>query len=114
MAQGFEPVVEYDWGTIRCLSEVPLDDAESLRRNLLQLRSELQETLLLELPREPIEIRLYATRRRYLDEVSSLTPDVRRQRGVFVIRDGRASVFSFQQRELEQTLRHEATHAWLH
>jgi hypothetical protein len=112
--QGFDPVVEYDWGSIRCLAEVPLADADRLQRNLLALRSELEETLSLELPPDPIEFRVYGTRRQYLDEVSSLTPDVRRQRGVFVVRDGRACVFSFQQRELETTLRHEATHAWLH
>jgi hypothetical protein len=106
--------VEYDWGAVRCLSEVPLQGADEVRGDLLQLRSELQDRLSLELPGDPIEIHVYATRRRYLDEVSSLSPDVRRQRGVFVIRDGRACVFSFQQAELEQTLRHEATHAWLH
>jgi hypothetical protein len=113
-ARGFEPVVEYDWGLVRCLSEFPLRDEDRLHVDLLDLRRQLQNSLSLRLKEEPIEIRLYSTRRRYLDEVASLTPDVRRQRGVYVIRSGRASVFSFQQRGLDQTLRHEATHAWLH
>lgn len=113
-AAAFEPAVEYDWGTIRCLSEVPLPDAQRLRADLLQQRRDVEERLQLRLGAEPIEIRLYSSRRRYLAEVSALSSDVRRQRGLYVIREGRACVFSFPHGDLEQTLRHEATHAWLH
>lgn len=113
-ARAFEPIVEYDWGSVRCLSEFTLSDAEVVRDELQTLRRELADTLRLSLDSEPIEIRLCATRRRYLEEVAVYSADGRRQRGLYVVRDGRACIFSFQQRELAPTLRHEATHAWLH
>lgn len=113
-AQAFEPIVEYAWGPIRCRSEVLLPDADSLQGHLEGLPAEVAEALALPQADRIVEIHVYASRRRYRSEIGTLTADVRRQRGVFLIRDETIRIYTFQQKDLAGILRHEATHAMLH
>lgn len=112
-AAALEPLVEYDWGVVRCRSEFLIGDPERLGSDLEQLTDSLAQTLELTSDRA-ILIQLYSSRRRYIAEVSAITPDAARQRGVFVERDLGNGVYSFQQRDLPEILRHETTHAVLH
>lgn len=104
----------HDWGIIRCESDFQLETADSIRDDLTQLRSTLAEDSGLDFGTEPLEIRLFSDRRQYIRQISPMVPDAKRQRGVYVIRDAKVAVFSFQQRGLGSTLRHESVHAWLH
>lgn len=104
----------YAWSVFTCESEFPLADPDGLGSDLEAGRAALAAATGLELSEGPIHISLFATRRRYNALVSQETDDARRQRGVFLIRDGQARIYSFQQSNLAATLRHEATHALLH
>lgn len=104
----------YDWGIVHCESDFPLEAADSLRDHLTLLHKTLAQDTGLEFGTEPLEIRLFSDRRQYIRQVSPIVSDAKRQRGVYVIRDGRVAVYSFQQRDLAMTLRHESVHAWLH
>ena len=105
---------EYRWPAFTCESEFRLNDPDALGRELTSVRSEVEDATGLELPGTPVGLTLFSTRRRYVTFVSLETADARRQRGVFISRNGEPHVYSFQQAKLESTLRHESTHALLH
>jgi hypothetical protein len=104
----------YEGTAFACRSEFPLADPAALGRDIDSVRAELATATGLEFPAEPILLSLYESRQRYIAEVSQVTDNARRQRGVFIVRDGVTQVYSFQQPELFATLRHESTHALLH
>jgi hypothetical protein len=104
----------YDWEIVRCESDFPLEDAETLRSEFAILRRFLADDLGLDLGEQAVELRLFSDRREYIRQISPIVPDANRQRGVYVSRDGEVRVYSFQQRDLATTLHHESVHAWLH
>jgi hypothetical protein len=104
----------YDWGPVRCESDVALESSDSLHDEFAMLRNLLAEDCGLDFGAAPLEIRLFRDRREYIRQVLPVVPDAQRQRGVYVSRDGEVAVYSFQQRDLVTTLRHESVHAWLH
>ncbi|MEX0587111.1 MAG: DUF1570 domain-containing protein, partial [Pirellulales bacterium] len=105
---------DYRWSLFTCESEFPLDDPDELGRDLELVRTELMSVTGVELSDEQVHLSLFANRKRYTTFVSLETGDARRQRGVFINRDGQSQVYSFQQDQLAATLRHESTHALLH
>jgi hypothetical protein len=104
----------YDWGIVRCESDFPLVGPELLGDELATLRGRLSDDCGLELDGSPLELRLFTDRREYIRQISPIVPDAKRQRGVYVSRDGEVGVYSFQQRDLNTVLRHESVHAWFH
>jgi len=104
----------YDWGQVRCESGFPLESPELLHDELMLLRGFLADDCGLELGEAPLEIRLFSDRKEYIRQISPIVPDAARQRGVYVSREDDVAVYSFDQKDLTTTLRHESAHAWLH
>jgi hypothetical protein len=104
----------YDWGIVSCESDFPVEEPELLRDELTILRRRLSDDCGVELGESPLEIRLFSDRKEYIRQISPIVPDAKRQRGVYVSRDGEVGVYSFQQRNLSTVVRHESVHAWLH
>jgi hypothetical protein len=104
----------YDWGNVHCESDFPLAGAETLRSEFAILRQFLSDDLGLDLGEQALELRVFSDRREYIRQISPIVPDAKRQRGVYLSRDGEVRVYSFQQRDLATTLHHESVHAWLH
>lgn len=106
--------VEYDWTGFTCRSELPLSDPDGLRRELLDLRRSVSELTALSFSGRSVSLHICSSRRRYISQVSPIAADARRQRGVYLRREGRPAIYTFEQRDLESILRHECVHALLH
>jgi hypothetical protein len=97
-----------------CHADFPLDRYTGLLQEVSRLHREIQRTLELPHPRQPVHIFLFrdeAAQRAYLKR---WFPSVPYRRALFIKHDGPGMVFAYRGRHLALDVRHESTHALLH
>jgi hypothetical protein len=91
------------------LAGLPFNFAE-----ITELGRELQRTLGISAPREPIEVYLFSAQAAYAQHLRSQLGQAPDRRALYVKSAGRGRVYVYSSKELATDLRHECTHAFLH
>jgi hypothetical protein len=82
--------------------------------DIARLQSELQAKLEIGLPREHVDVYLFARESSYHDYMRRYFPDVRPRKAMFIKSNSPGNVFAHTGSDFAVDLRHECTHALLH
>lgn len=106
-------LVEEQFETFSLLADFRVD-APEIQTQLMELSSELSDTLEIRPNGEPIQIVLFESRKNYLAYLGPTVPTSRDRRAVFVRKGPLTSIYCYRTDALMADLRHEMTHAILH
>jgi len=101
-------------GPFVCHADFSLTAIETLLEDLAELQRDLQQSLGIPSPREPIELYLFQEKASYNAFLARWYPKIPYRRALYLKTDGPGRVFAYRSREFEVDLRHECTHALLH
>ena len=98
--------------TIR--SNSPLPESETLADDLELRRREVSNLLGIQPDLKPVEVYVFSSDDDFRDYLSKHHPDFPYRRALFVKQDDKMHVYAVRTRRLDEDLRHEITHAYLH
>lgn len=96
------------------LSEFRLDYDHPFIRDLIKLRTEVGETLQLDLDGPPVVVYLFANEEKYYDYLKSSYPELPPRRAYFIGTSHELAVYTYWGDRIQEDLRHEFTHGLLH
>ncbi len=101
-------------GVFVCRSEFPLTQKRQILQELKQLKTDLEDSLHLEVEEKPVQIDLFHDRQSYIRYVSRRYPEGKKRRALYVKGPDAGRIYVYRHRKYHVDLRHETTHALLH
>lgn len=113
VARGQEWLVQEQLDAFSLLADYPVNALE-IQARLIELSSELDETLGVRPTGEPIQIVLFESRKNYLAYLGAHVPASRHRRAVYIRKGTLTSIYCYRSEATMTDVRHEMTHALLH